>query len=50
MSKVVPELIDYAFPDATTFVDFGGGYGLFARLMRDAGYEFYHLDCGPRSG
>ena len=25
-------------------VDFGGGSGLFARLMRDAGYEFYSYD------
>jgi hypothetical protein len=26
------------------FLDFGGGYGLFTRLMRDAGYPFLHFD------
>lgn len=27
-----------------TFLDYGGGYGLFARLMRDRGYNFYNHD------
>ena len=27
-----------------TFVDYAGGYGLFARLMRDIGFDFYWLD------
>ncbi len=26
------------------FLDFGGGYGLFTRLMRDAGFPFLHYD------
>lgn len=26
------------------FLDYGGGYGLFVRLMRDAGYDFYRYD------
>ena len=26
------------------FLDYGGGYGLFVRLMRDKGYDFYYLD------
>ena len=27
-----------------TFVDYGGGYGLFVRLMRDRGFDFYWTD------
>ncbi len=26
------------------YLDYGGGYGLFVRLMRDAGLDFYHYD------
>ena len=26
------------------FLDFGGGYGIFTRLMRDQGYDFYWYD------
>src|SRR5262245_11213071 len=26
------------------FLDYGGGYGLFVRLMRDSGFDFYHCD------
>ncbi len=26
------------------FVDYGGGYGLFVRLLRDVGYDFYRVD------
>jgi len=26
------------------FVDFGGGYGMFVRLMRDYGFDFYRVD------
>jgi len=26
------------------YIDYGGGYGLFVRLMRDRGYEFFHYD------
>lgn len=26
------------------FVDYGGGYGLFTRWMRDLGFDFYHYD------
>ncbi len=32
-----------------TFLDFGGGYGLFARMMRDRGFDFRIFDpyCDP---
>ncbi len=26
------------------FIDYGGGYGMLVRLMRDAGFDFYHHD------
>lgn len=26
------------------YVDYGGGYGLFTRLMRDSGFDYYHYD------
>jgi hypothetical protein len=26
------------------FIDYGGGYGLFVRLMRDAGFDYYWFD------
>lgn len=26
------------------FIDYGGGYGLYVRLMRDRGYDFYYTD------
>jgi hypothetical protein len=37
-------LIELAFPRAQHFLDYGGGAGLFVRLMRDRGFDFYLLD------
>ena len=40
-----PGLLDALSVSASDFcVDFGGGSGLFARLMRDVGYSFYSFD------
>jgi hypothetical protein len=36
-------------PGATVCLDYGGGLGLFTRLMRDAGYDFYTYDQYRRS-
>ena len=33
---------DYATPKR--FIDYGGGYGIYVRLMRDAGFNFYWYD------
>jgi hypothetical protein len=30
------------------FLDFGGGYGVFTRWMRDEGYDFFHYDQQPQ--
>ncbi len=38
------ELIQGCFNPEGKFLDYGGGYGLFVRLMRDAGYDFYRGD------
>ncbi|MCM2371515.1 class I SAM-dependent methyltransferase [Aporhodopirellula aestuarii] len=43
-AEAAERLIDRALPDAKTFLDFGGGYGLFTRLMRDKGFDFRHYD------
>jgi len=43
-ADVVGTLIDLALPRARRFMDFGGGAGLFVRLMRDRGYDFYRQD------
>jgi hypothetical protein len=32
------------FDDRGKFLDYGGGYGMFVRLMRDAGLDFYLFD------
>lgn len=32
------------FDTDAPFLDYGGGYGLFVRLMRDAGFDFYWVD------
>ncbi len=36
----VGPLIDLCWPRAQRFLDYGGGDGLFVRLMRDRGYDF----------
>lgn len=37
-------IIDSCYPEAETFLDFAGGYGLFVRSMRDRGYNFFRQD------
>lgn len=44
MSKITRALISLAFDPNKRFVDYGGGYGMFVRLMRDAGFDFYRYD------
>jgi hypothetical protein len=44
MSRVARALISLAFDSNGRFVDYGGGYGMFVRLMRDAGFQFYRYD------
>jgi glycosyltransferase involved in cell wall biosynthesis len=37
-------LINQYFSADASFLDYGGGYGLFVRLMRDRGFDFYWYD------
>jgi hypothetical protein len=43
-SKIVTALICLEFNREGAFLDYGGGYGLFTRLMRDVGFDYYWTD------
>ncbi|HEY2581400.1 MAG TPA: hypothetical protein VGI43_06320, partial [Mucilaginibacter sp.] len=40
LSKILTTKFDYE----GIFLDYAGGYGLFTRLMRDKGFNFYNTD------
>ncbi len=40
----IPQIIDNCFPKAKSMLDYGGGYGMFVRMMRDKGYQYYRQD------
>lgn len=43
--SIKTDLIIKSFLDTTKdFLDYGGGYGMFVRLMRDKGFNFYRYD------
>lgn len=42
--KETKNIIDTCFPESKIMLDFAGGYGVFVRLMRDEGYNFYRQD------
>ena len=44
IAKISRALITLLFDGRGRFVDYGGGYGLFVRMMRDTGYDFYRTD------
>ena len=44
MTDVTKRLILMCFPVTGKFIDYGGGYGIFVRLMRDQGFDFYRHD------
>jgi hypothetical protein len=44
LSKSASTLIYFLFNRRGKFLDFAGGYGLFTRLMRDIGFDFYTTD------
>ncbi|NLK46698.1 MAG: class I SAM-dependent methyltransferase, partial [Treponema sp.] len=43
-SQKLNTLLKIAFPNKQSFLDYGGGYGIFVRLMRDNGYDFEWYD------
>jgi hypothetical protein len=44
LSKKTTAIIRSFFNPDAKFVDYGGGYGLFVRMMRDVGFDFYRYD------
>jgi hypothetical protein len=44
-ARIVESTILLAFDPNARFIDWGGGYGVFTRLMRDMGYDFYWRDA-----
>lgn len=43
-SKICSVIIDLYFNRHNKFLDYAGGYGLFTRMMRDIGFDFYWID------
>ncbi len=43
-SKIVSSIIYFCFDKNSEFLDYAGGYGIFTRLMRDIGFDFYWHD------
>ncbi|MEP0861734.1 MAG: class I SAM-dependent methyltransferase [Ignavibacterium sp.] len=43
-SKIVSSIIYFCFDKSAKFLDYAGGYGIFTRLMRDIGFDFYWHD------
>jgi hypothetical protein len=44
MAVITEELLYFNFDHTKKFLDYAGGYGLFTRMMRDKGYDFYNTD------
>lgn len=44
LSKLTKNLIHLFFNSEAKFLDYGGGYGVFVRLMRDFGFDFWWYD------
>ncbi|PHK16081.1 hypothetical protein VF12_40245, partial [Nostoc linckia z15] len=44
MTPVVRAVIDKWYDAKARFIDYGGGYGMLVRMMRDAGFNFYRQD------
>ncbi|MGL5271457.1 MAG: class I SAM-dependent methyltransferase [Selenomonadaceae bacterium] len=49
LSRIVQVILNYCFSKEKNFLDYGGGYGLFVRIMRDNGWNFKWYDkyCTP---
>lgn len=43
-SGLIKQIITKWFDSEAKFLDYGGGYGMFVRLMRDSGLDFYRYD------
>lgn len=43
-SNIVPPVLDLFSSEEDAYIDYGGGYGMFVRILRDKGYDFYLHD------
>lgn len=43
-SKIITSLLFLFFDTKKKFLDYAGGYGIFTRIMRDKGFDFYWTD------
>jgi hypothetical protein len=43
-SEIIEKIIKLNLNPHAKFIDYGGGYGMFVRLMRDKGFDFYRQD------
>jgi hypothetical protein len=43
-SVLTKAVVNWFFDAGGRFLDYGGGYGVFTRWMRDEGYNFFHYD------
>lgn len=44
LSNELEKILSKNFNSDGKFLDYGGGYGVFTRLMRDKGFDFYNTD------
>lgn len=44
LTPIVSTIINLFYNGKGPFLDYGGGYGLFVRMMRDRGFDFYRQD------
>jgi hypothetical protein len=44
LSQKMDVIINLFFDNKAKFIDYGGGYGMMVRMMRDKGYDFYRQD------
>jgi len=44
LAEIISVLICFSFDRNARYLDFAGGYGVFARRMRDIGFDFYWQD------
>lgn len=44
LSKTTSIILYYFFDKKAIYLDYAGGYGIFTRLMRDMGFNFYWID------
>ncbi|MCO8120365.1 class I SAM-dependent methyltransferase [Stieleria sp. TO1_6] len=43
-ARITDRMLRFVYPSAMRCVDYGGGYGMFTRMMRDRGHHFSHRD------